>query len=142
MKLAVGSDEKALLTDFVIEELKKRGHQVELFGPVKGEALGWPDVGERVALEVSKKRADQGVLSVGPEPGSVLPRTRFQGSGRLTAGTRRLPREQGSGTTPMYWPLVSGAHRLPWPGRSSTLGSLMVPLPQALMRSLSNEPRN
>lgn len=58
----MGSDEKTLLTDFVIEELKKRGHQVELFGPVKGEALGWPDVGERVALEVRKKRADQGVL--------------------------------------------------------------------------------
>ncbi len=62
MKLALGSDEKTLLTDFVIEELKKRGHQVSLFGPLKGEAMGWPDVGEKVALEVSSGRANQRIL--------------------------------------------------------------------------------
>ena len=62
MKLALGSDEKTLLTDFVVEELMKRGHEVRLFGPLKGEAIGWPDVGEKVALEVSSKRVDQGVL--------------------------------------------------------------------------------
>ena len=62
MKIAVGSDEKTVLTDFVIEELKRRGHNVTLFGPLKGEAMGWPDVGERVGLEVGKGRADQGIL--------------------------------------------------------------------------------
>lgn len=62
MKLAVGTDEKTLLTDFVVEELAKRGHEVHLFGPLKGEAMGWPDVAEKVALEVSTKRVDQGVL--------------------------------------------------------------------------------
>lgn len=62
MKLAVGSDEKTLLTDFVAEELRKRGHEVRLFGPLKGEAMGWPDVAEKVALEVSSKLVDQGVL--------------------------------------------------------------------------------
>ena len=62
MKLAVGSDEKTLLTDFVVEELRKRGHEVHLFGPLRGEAIGWPDVGEKVALEVSSRLADQGVV--------------------------------------------------------------------------------
>ena len=62
MKLAIGSDEKTALTGYVIEELKKRGHQVEAFGPLKGEPMGWPDVGEKVALEVSTGRADGGVL--------------------------------------------------------------------------------
>ena len=62
MKLAVGSDEKTALTDFVVEELKKRGHQVEVFGPLKGESMGWPDVGEKVGLEVSVGHVDQGVL--------------------------------------------------------------------------------
>ncbi len=62
MKLAVGSDEKTVLTDFVIEELKRRDHIVTLFGPLRGEAMGWPDVGERVGLEVSSGRADQGIL--------------------------------------------------------------------------------
>ena len=62
MKLAVGSDEKTLLTDFVVEELKRRGHALTLFGPLKEEAMGWPDVGEKVGLEVSDKRVDQGIL--------------------------------------------------------------------------------
>lgn len=62
LKLAVGSDEKTALTDSVVEELMRRGHQVELFGPLKGEPMGWPDVGEKVALEVSAGRADGGVL--------------------------------------------------------------------------------
>ncbi len=62
MKLAIGSDEKTSLTDFVIEDLKKRGHQVEALGPLKGESMGWPDVGEKVALEVSRGRAEQGII--------------------------------------------------------------------------------
>ena len=62
LKLAVGSDERTGLTDFVMEELKKRGHQVKALGPLKGEPMGWPDVGERVALEVSSGHADQGIL--------------------------------------------------------------------------------
>jgi len=62
LKIAVGSDEKTVLTDFVVEELNKRGHAVTLFGPLKGEVMGWPDVGEKVGLEVSNGRADQGVI--------------------------------------------------------------------------------
>jgi ribose 5-phosphate isomerase B len=62
LKLAAGSDEKTVLTEFVLEELKRRGHNVTLFGPLRGEAMGWPDVGEKVGLEVSKGRADQGIL--------------------------------------------------------------------------------
>jgi len=62
LKIALGSDEKTVLTDFVIEELKRRGHNVTLFGPLKGEAMGWPDVGEKVGLDVSSMRADQGIL--------------------------------------------------------------------------------
>ncbi len=62
MKLAVGSDEKTVLTDFVVEELKRRGHDVTLSGPLKGEAMGWPDVGEKIGVEVSSGKADQGIL--------------------------------------------------------------------------------
>jgi ribose 5-phosphate isomerase B len=62
LKLAVGSDEKTVLTDFVVEELKRRGHAITVLGPIKGEAMGWPDVGEKVGLEVSKGRTEQGIL--------------------------------------------------------------------------------
>ena len=62
LKLAIGSDEKTSLTDYVVDELRKRGHQLSLFGPLKGEPMGWPDVGERVALEISENRVDQAVV--------------------------------------------------------------------------------
>jgi ribose 5-phosphate isomerase B len=62
LKLTVGSDEKTVLTDFVVEELKRRGHTITLSGPLKGEAMGWPGVGEKIGPEVSSGRADQGIV--------------------------------------------------------------------------------
>jgi ribose 5-phosphate isomerase B len=62
MKLAVGSDERTHLTDSVVEELKKRGHQVELFGPLRGENELWPEVAQEVAERVAQGKADEGVL--------------------------------------------------------------------------------
>ncbi|MFC1985247.1 RpiB/LacA/LacB family sugar-phosphate isomerase [Chloroflexota bacterium] len=62
MKIAVGSDEKTRLTDFVVEELKKRKHEVELFGLLKGEPLSWVEVGEQVALSVSHGYCQEGIL--------------------------------------------------------------------------------
>jgi ribose 5-phosphate isomerase B len=62
LKISVGSDEKTVLTDFVVEELKRRVHTITLSGPLKGEAMGWPDVGENIGLEVSGGRADQGIV--------------------------------------------------------------------------------
>jgi len=62
MRIAVGSDERTTLTDFVIGELQKRGHKVVLVGPLRDESLGWPDVGEKVGLELGEGRADQGIL--------------------------------------------------------------------------------
>jgi len=62
VKVAIGSDEKTSLTDFVVEEFKKRGHEVELFGPLKDKPLSWVEVGEEVALSVSKGYCREGVL--------------------------------------------------------------------------------
>ncbi len=62
MKSPVGSDEKTVLTDFLVEELKRRGHTITLSGPLKGEAKGWLDVGEKIGMEVSSGSADQGVV--------------------------------------------------------------------------------
>ncbi len=65
MRIAIGSDEKTPLTDFVIEEVKKRGHKVELFGPLKGKPLSWVEVGEQVALSTSKGNCHEGILYSG-----------------------------------------------------------------------------
>jgi ribose 5-phosphate isomerase B len=62
MKLAIGSDEKTGLTDSVLEELRKRGHAVNVYGPMAGVQMGWPEVGEKVGLEVSVGRAEQGIV--------------------------------------------------------------------------------
>src|SRR5438132_7128013 len=62
LKMYVERDEKTVLTDFVVEELKRRSHDLTLSGPLEGEAMGWPDVGEKIGAEVSSGKADQGIL--------------------------------------------------------------------------------
>jgi ribose 5-phosphate isomerase B len=63
MKIAIGSDEKTYLTDFVAKELKKRGYKIGLFGALKsGKYTPWPGVGEIVAEKVANKEYNQGIL--------------------------------------------------------------------------------
>jgi len=62
MKIAVGSDMKTHLTEVVVDELKKRGHDVEVFGAlVKTPAL-WAQVAVEVAEKVATGNYDQAVL--------------------------------------------------------------------------------
>ncbi len=62
VRIAVGSDERTELTDFVVDELRRRGHDVELFGPLAGEDVEWAEVGERVAEAVARGHCDEGIL--------------------------------------------------------------------------------
>lgn len=62
MLIAIGSDEKTHLTDFVIEDVKKRGYEVKPFGPLKGEPLSWVEVGEQVASFVAQGNCPEGIL--------------------------------------------------------------------------------
>jgi ribose 5-phosphate isomerase B len=62
MKIAIASDEKTHLTDFVMAELKGRGHQVIPLGPLAGENLPWTLASEKLAETVARKEADEGVL--------------------------------------------------------------------------------
>jgi ribose 5-phosphate isomerase B len=62
MKLAIGSDERTHLTDTVIEELKKRGHELQLYGPLAGRPAYWPEVAQQVAEQVAAGSADEGIL--------------------------------------------------------------------------------
>jgi ribose 5-phosphate isomerase B len=62
MKIAVASDERTHLTDTVVEELKKRGHEVALFGPLIGKDTPWPIVSQQLAESVVSGKADEGVL--------------------------------------------------------------------------------
>lgn len=63
MRTAIGSDEKSELTDALVEELGKRGHQVVAFGPVGGQdESDWPLVCSRVAEAVATGEADEGIV--------------------------------------------------------------------------------
>jgi ribose 5-phosphate isomerase B len=62
MRLAVGSDEKTHVTQAVLADLERRGHELTLFGPLADEALTWPHVGRAVAEAVAQGRADEGIL--------------------------------------------------------------------------------
>lgn len=62
MRLAVGSDERNETTDAVVEELRKRGIDVGLYGPLADDAKQWAEVSEEVARAVAGGEADKGVL--------------------------------------------------------------------------------
>lgn len=62
MRIALGSDERSHLTDFVEAELRRRGFDVRTFGPLAGESQAWPDVAAAVAESVAAGEADEGVL--------------------------------------------------------------------------------
>lgn len=62
MKVAVGSDERTPTTDAVVEELRTRGIDVELHGPLDDEPKQWAEVAEEVARAVAEGRAEKGVL--------------------------------------------------------------------------------
>lgn len=60
--MAMGSDERTPVTDAVAEHLRARGVEVELHGPLRDQAMDWPDVARTVAERVASGACDQGVL--------------------------------------------------------------------------------
>ena len=52
MKVAVGGDERTHLTDTVVEEFEKKGHKVQLFGPLADEDKPWSIVAQQLAESV------------------------------------------------------------------------------------------
>lgn len=61
MRVTVGSDERSELTDRVVADLRGRGHDVTLVGPLRDEALEWADVGRLVGEAVASGAADTAV---------------------------------------------------------------------------------
>lgn len=62
MRIMIGSDERNRMTDVIVEELQKRGHDLDLVGSLAEESLTWPYVARRVAEAVSRGQADEGIL--------------------------------------------------------------------------------
>lgn len=83
MKITVSSDEHSPLVDAVIDEIEKRGHQVEYFGPRPGdsasEANDWPLVTVQAAARVADGRADQAVVMCWTGTGASLAANKVAG---------------------------------------------------------------
>jgi ribose 5-phosphate isomerase B len=62
MKIAFGADERTHLTEYLAEELRRRGHDVELFGPPAGDTLEWADVAATAGRRVAAGEVAQAVL--------------------------------------------------------------------------------
>jgi len=63
MRIAVGGDERNNVTDAVLEDLRRRGHEiVRVVGPVGGGTEQWADCGHAVADAVASGEAEHGVV--------------------------------------------------------------------------------
>ena len=64
MKIAVSSDDRTHLTDMLIEELRKRGHELLLFGPLAEHdtEVDWPQTSSHAAEAVANGQADEGIV--------------------------------------------------------------------------------
>ena len=81
MKIAVGSDERTHLTDTVIEELKKRGHELILFGPLEENdaEVDWPLVSSLTAGAVAEGKADEGIVFCWTGTGASIAANKVRG---------------------------------------------------------------
>jgi ribose 5-phosphate isomerase B len=63
MRIAVGGDERNAVTDAVLDELRRRGHElVMVVGPIGGGTEQWAECGLRVGNAVAHGEAEQGVV--------------------------------------------------------------------------------
>lgn len=75
----MGSDERTLLVDAVVGDLKKRGHDVILVGPPAGEEIQWSEVGRRVGGLVATGEATTGVLFCWTGTGASIAANKVRG---------------------------------------------------------------
>src|SRR6266571_9031631 len=81
MKIAVGSDERTHLTDMLTEELRKRGHDLVLFGPLaeNDSDVDWPLVSSKVAEAVAVGEADEGIVCCWTGTGASIAANKVSG---------------------------------------------------------------
>ncbi len=81
MKIAVGSDEKTVLTEALVEELRARGHDLVLFGPLAAEdpEVDWPLTSAKVAQAVADGRAAQGIVCCWTGTGATIAANKVRG---------------------------------------------------------------
>ncbi|MBD3885257.1 RpiB/LacA/LacB family sugar-phosphate isomerase [Phormidium tenue FACHB-886] len=64
MRIALGSDERTMLTDRLIKNLRQRGYDLLLFGPLTDNdpEVDWTLTSKNVAEAVATGKADEGIV--------------------------------------------------------------------------------
>ena len=80
MKITVSSDEHYPLVEFILNDLKQRGHEVEYFGPNVGEkSSDWPVVTLKAVSAVAENRADEAIVMCWTGTGATLAANKVAG---------------------------------------------------------------
>jgi ribose 5-phosphate isomerase B len=81
MKIAVASDEKTLITDVLIDELRARGHELVLFGPIaeSDPQSDWPETSSNAARAVAAGDVDQGIVCCWTGTGASIAANKVDG---------------------------------------------------------------
>ena len=80
MKIAIGCDEMGYtLKQIIIKTLEDNGYEYEDFGSFEGEKVLYPNIAEKVALEVQAKRFDRGILICGTGIGMAITANKIHG---------------------------------------------------------------
>ena len=79
MKLAVSTDERTHLVDAILEELQKRGHEVEYFGPEPGKEADWPEVTLQAVEQVARSEANEAIVMCWTGTGCTLAANKVPG---------------------------------------------------------------
>ena len=79
-RIAVGSDEKTHLTDFVVANLQERGRILQLFGSLVGDNDEWAEVSFKLAEAVAGEQCDEGILFCWTGTGSSIAANKVPGA--------------------------------------------------------------
>ena len=80
IKIVIGSDHAAFdLKAEIIEYLTRKGYEVSDEGTYANESCDYPDFAKKVAVKVSKKQADKGILICGTGIGMSMSANKIKG---------------------------------------------------------------
>jgi ribose 5-phosphate isomerase B len=80
MRIAVAADERVGIADAVVEELRKRGHEVLAHGALSDtERDDWAWASEAAARDVADRRADQAVVCCWTGTGASIAANKVEG---------------------------------------------------------------
>ena len=72
MRIAVSADERTHLVDFILDELRRRGHDAAYVGPEPGQEADWPLVSLEAAERVARGDADEAIVLCWTGTGATL----------------------------------------------------------------------